>query len=180
MSRIPEEVLNRLRTQVEEEYEVLLRYRSLKNNANNPELRREHEAEICLRQQNIAEIETAFLGKVQATSNNMLPADIQQIVKEVIEGVKTMLEKQAKPIRGNNSQGKLRHTETNQPTNMRKEEILKLIDENVAEAMMALQDILEKENGTFNDLRDDYISPPQGFSLGKFRARLKVFVKMEL
>ena len=67
-----------------------------------------------------------------------------------------------------------------QATQMGKEEILKLIDENVAEALTALHDRLGKNDSKLNNLNNDFIDQPQGFSLSKFSERLKVFVKVTL
>lgn len=63
---------------------------------------------------------------------------------------------------------------------MDKEEILKLIDVELGSALEALYKILGKRSGTFNDLYNEYVDPPNNFSLTRFRSRLKAFVRINI
>lgn len=63
---------------------------------------------------------------------------------------------------------------------MDKDEILKLIDVNIELALKELYKTLGNTNGTFNDLNDEYIDPPNNFSLSRFRSRLKSFVRIKI
>lgn len=60
---------------------------------------------------------------------------------------------------------------------MKKEEIIGLIDSDIDGAFDALDNFFGDANGTYNDLSQEYFSPPGNFSMTNFRSRLKRFVK---
>lgn len=95
---LPESFIAALKEQIKEQYTVILRYRTLKNDADSSELRKKHAAEISLRQENIAEIQNDFLNQAQVTTN--LPAsDIEQMMHGVVEEFKKELESQLVPLK---------------------------------------------------------------------------------
>ncbi len=60
------------------------------------------------------------------------------------------------------------------------DKILRLIVEDIEAAFDALDDILGKSNGLYNDLKNEYLSRPNNFDLETFRNRLRRFVKRKL
>ena len=86
---LPTFFVQRLRGQVKEQYEIILRYRYLKNNAIKESRREKFGDEITLRRQNIEEIEQDFLQEAQQHSSNYSPNQLKQLIGEtVLETIK--------------------------------------------------------------------------------------------
>jgi cytoskeletal protein RodZ len=66
----------------------------------------------------------------------------------------------------------------NNATNMNKEQILSLIDDDIYKALEELNKIFLGKNPVYKDLCDELVSQPNNFSSDKFRSRLKVFVNL--
>ncbi|EAY30863.1 CHAT domain-containing protein [Microscilla marina] len=88
MHSFPPSFIEALKTQVQAEYQVIVRYRALKNNANDPEMRQSHQAEIDLRQKNIAEIQADFLQQAQYMGAADVPPDqLANLIKKEVEKI---------------------------------------------------------------------------------------------
>ena len=92
MTNLPESFTAALKKQIAEQYSIILRYRSLKNDASAPEQRKKFGDEISLRQQNIEEIQHDFLNQVQAGNHNLSIADIRQMLADSIDQIKREME----------------------------------------------------------------------------------------
>lgn len=68
-------------------------------------------------------------------------------------------------------------TNQNNSPVMTKQEIIKLIDEDIDEAIAIIDDHYQGKFGTINDLMDEYINRPNNFSLNSFRSRLKLYIR---
>jgi len=66
------------------------------------------------------------------------------------------------------------------PAKADKDKILVLINSNIDKAHEMLYNIFEDSNGMYNDLSDQYITRPQGFSMTSHRGQLKMFVRRNL
>lgn len=64
--------------------------------------------------------------------------------------------------------------------NMKKEQILSLIDDDIDQAFEALDTFFLGKNATYKDLSKEYFEQPNNFSLANFRAKLKRFVNVNL
>jgi len=60
------------------------------------------------------------------------------------------------------------------------DKVLRLIIEDIDAAFDALDNILGKSNGLYNDLKDEYLDRPNNFDMETFRNRLRRFVKRRL
>ncbi|WP_299462872.1 CHAT domain-containing protein [uncultured Microscilla sp.] len=88
MHSFPPSFIEALKTQVQAEYSIIVRYRALKNNANDPDMRQSHQAEIDLRQQNIAEIQADFLQQAQYMGGADVPnAQLADLIKKEVEKI---------------------------------------------------------------------------------------------
>ncbi|MEZ4883364.1 MAG: caspase family protein [Chitinophagales bacterium] len=63
---------------------------------------------------------------------------------------------------------------------MTKEEIIKLIDQDIDEALDALDKVFGDSNGTYNDLANEYFERPDNFNKATYRSKLKRFVKRKM
>lgn len=77
----PAHLIKALKKQVTEQYEIIIRYRQLKNNALDKATREKYEEEIQLRQQNIKEIQDKFPVQTEAHD----AAAIEKMVLEFME-----------------------------------------------------------------------------------------------
>ena len=67
-------------------------------------------------------------------------------------------------------------TSKNSFSNMTKEQVLALIDEDIIAAFEALDTIFLGKNATYKDLAKEYFEQPNSFALAPFRSKLKRFV----
>lgn len=88
MTQFPDALIAALEAQITEQFNAIVRYRKLKNDAIEESLRQKHEAEILLCMKNIDEIRQGFLTKAQATeakpSNEAIYQKTQEVVTRVV------------------------------------------------------------------------------------------------
>lgn len=90
---LPPEFVQALKKQVAEQYEEILRYRDLKNNAANETKRQKHQQEINLRQQNVKEIQQQFLQDAKMLDSTTAESELQKSIQQVV----TQTENELKP-----------------------------------------------------------------------------------
>jgi hypothetical protein len=93
---LPPEFVQTLKKQVAEQYEEILRYRDLKNNAANEVKRQKYQEEIDLRQQNIKEIQQQFLQDAKMLDGTTSESDLQKTIQQVV--IQTENELKPKPV----------------------------------------------------------------------------------
>ncbi|MBX2843688.1 MAG: hypothetical protein KTR26_18100, partial [Flammeovirgaceae bacterium] len=84
----PQFFKEKIENQLTEQFEVILRYRELKNDADNEQFRNKYQKEIERRKKNIDEIESEFIKKVKKDQPSLPVSEIQREflkIKELIE-----------------------------------------------------------------------------------------------
>lgn len=92
MNNIPEDFINKLKAQVKDQFDIITRYRDLKNNALDTTQKQKYQEEIDNRTQNIVEIQQDFLQDAKmlgsTVSEQILQQSIQQAVAQVEKEIK--------------------------------------------------------------------------------------------
>ncbi len=92
MSQIPESFVADLEKQVKEQYKIIIRFRDLRNDTQDEDLRAKYAKEIALRQENIKEIQTEFLNQIRIENPNITEIEVTKISNAVVEAVRKELE----------------------------------------------------------------------------------------
>lgn len=87
MEQIPDEFIKKLKAQVAQQFESIVRYRKLKNDAIDEGQRRSNEVEIQRCIKNIDEIRQSFLAQARGAEVNLSNAAVYQKTQEVVKQV---------------------------------------------------------------------------------------------
>ncbi len=94
---LPPFVVEALREQIKEQYEMILRYRELKNRALDKKKREKHQKEIDLCQQNIQEIQEGFLQDAKLQDGTLSTDHLLEFSQQMVIQIKQELDQQKMP-----------------------------------------------------------------------------------
>lgn len=99
---LPPEFVQKLKVQVAEQYQYILRYRELKNNASDTTQRQKHQEEIDRRQQNIEEIVEGFLQDAKMKESILPDEALKQASQQIVTNAKEEIEQSQTSPSSNN------------------------------------------------------------------------------